>query len=416
MRDPAARAGTGVIDRGRAITAELRTGLRPTPGFERPMILTTMRWFSVARLAHSLVAAGFSVSVCRPGGQALGLVEGLVNDAHLSRFRPLSSLLLGIRDANPDIILPGDEHALVLLRRVHSLIRGSDPRLADLISRSIGRLEYWSFIISRTAMANKTRRLGVLTPETRVIGDPAALDVWVSEQGLPVVLKTDGSCGGRGVAIIRQESDLVRAWRTLSAAPGLTRALKRSVFDADDSVSDMFLRRTRSAVNAQEFVTGREATASVACLNGRVLGSICLEVVQTSKPKGPASVVKRIDNHDMERAVAIIVGQFGLSGFCGFDFLITNLEKLYLVEVNFRATPTCHFLVEGTTLRSEPIILFPPDLDSSLSGETLNWARVDRPLDAPSLVRAGERAVARKDRRSSRIVARLGKRLTATGY
>ena len=35
-----------------------RPGLRPGPGFARPMILTSMRWFSVARLAHSLVEAG----------------------------------------------------------------------------------------------------------------------------------------------------------------------------------------------------------------------------------------------------------------------------------------------------------------------------------------------------------------------
>ena len=69
--DPAAGHGTfiaGVIDHRLALARENWPGLRPTPGFERPMILTTMRWFSAARLAHSLLEAGFAVSTCRPRG------------------------------------------------------------------------------------------------------------------------------------------------------------------------------------------------------------------------------------------------------------------------------------------------------------------------------------------------------------
>ena len=81
MRDPTATAGAAnVIDHRLALTRKNWAGLRPMPGFERPMILTTMRWFSAARLAHALTEAGFSVSACRPRAHALELVDGLASD------------------------------------------------------------------------------------------------------------------------------------------------------------------------------------------------------------------------------------------------------------------------------------------------------------------------------------------------
>ena len=42
-----------------------------------------------------------------------------------------------------------------------------------------------------------------------------------------------------------------------------------------------------------------------------------------------------------------LIRRFGLSGFCGFDFILTDDGDAHLLEINPRVTPTCHLLVEG---------------------------------------------------------------------
>ena len=119
-------AVAAAIDHGLAVKRADWTGLKPTPGFERPMILTTMRWFSAARLAHALSEAGFSVSACRPKGHPLELVDALTTDRVLRKLWPLRSIIAAIRAANPDLVICDDERALALLRRLHA--RVSDDR------------------------------------------------------------------------------------------------------------------------------------------------------------------------------------------------------------------------------------------------------------------------------------------------
>jgi hypothetical protein len=95
-------------------------------------------------------------------------------------------------------------------------------------------------------------------------------------------------------------------------------------------------------------------------LRGGVLALVCLEVVRPVKEKGPAAVVRIIDQPAMAEAARQLVGTFGLSGFCGFDFIITDSGNPKLLELNPRVTPTAHLLVEGDYLRTGTITLFPP--------------------------------------------------------
>ena len=119
-------AVASVIDRHLAPTSA-QGGLGPVLGFERPLILTTMRWFSAARLADSLLQAGYTVSSCRPRGHPMDAVDGMTANHHLNRLWRRRSLLAAIRNARPDIILPDDERSLSLLRRLY--IGTSGPRI-----------------------------------------------------------------------------------------------------------------------------------------------------------------------------------------------------------------------------------------------------------------------------------------------
>ena len=400
MQDQArASAVAAAIDRRLESGPEHPTGLRPTPGFERPLVVTTMRWFSAARLAHSLIEAGFAVSACRPRRHAMEAVDGLVADYHLNRLWRRRSLLAAIRKAQPDIILPDDERSLSLLRRLHSDVRIDDPQLANLIAHSLGG--DWSTVSSRTAFAAEARAMTIAAPETARIADFEELEHWAERKTYPIVLKTDGSWGGRGVAIVREASQLPRSWRKISGPPSLARALKRALFNLEAGHLFAWVRRIRPVVNAQEFVDGREATVTSACLDGDVQMLRCFEVVQVTEPRGPAAVVRIVDHPEMDRAARRLVERYGLSGFCGFDFILTETGEARLLEVNPRVTPTAHLLVEGGNDTGRIITLFPPaPVSSDASGAPLVGA-LDVPARAPWLVRRGD-AVASWERRPFR--------------
>ena len=76
MHEPAAASVASAIDYSLALADENWTGLRPMPGLERPMILTTMRWFSAARLAHALSRRAFRSPHATRGHTCSGSSKG----------------------------------------------------------------------------------------------------------------------------------------------------------------------------------------------------------------------------------------------------------------------------------------------------------------------------------------------------
>jgi len=407
MQQPASAAAiAGVIDHRLALSRPDWAGLRPVPGFARPMIVTTMRWFSAARLGHALVESGFSVSACRPAAHPLNVVDGLAGDHRLRRLRRLASLETAIRQSRPDVVLPDDERAWALLRRLHA--RTTDPETAKLIAHSLGHADAWPLIASRAAMVHEAQAAGVAVPETEVIGTAEAMNAWAARQGEPIVLKTDGSWGGRGVAVVRTAAHLPYAWRALSRPPTFPRAIKRAVVNREVDGLVARILRTRPVVNAQQFVEGREAIVTAASLAGEVRALVSLEVDRASEARGPAAVVRVIDHPDMADAARRVVERFGLSGFCGLDFIIGPTGEARLLELNPRVTPTCHLLVEGEQYRGHSIALFPPG--------TAVADVVDVPARAGALIRLGDEITARQRRALRRMGRRLTERLTVPRY
>jgi thioesterase domain-containing protein len=403
-----AGAVANVLDHRLALRRKDWIGVRPTPGFTRPLLLTTMRWFSAARLAHALIEAGFPVAACRPASHALEAVEGLTGQYRLNRLWRMRSLVSAIRASRPDIVIPDDERAVALLRRLQARTSGSDPELAGLVARSLGRAEAWPSITSRTGLATAAQALSIDAPPTAVVSDVESLSGWEP----PLVLKTDGSWGGRGVAIVPDATQLQRAWRSISTPPQFTRAAKRLVVNLEVAPLSAWLRRKRPVVNVQQYVDGREAIATVACVDGQVLALVCLEVVQASQARGPAAVVRIIDHPGMAEAARRLVGRFGLSGFAGFDFILTETGEARLLELNPRATPTCYLLVEGDFQRSRTVALFPADVIRGADAGASIAGELDVPVRSPALVHRGEELSARHHRPVIRAIRRLRARLT----
>jgi thioesterase domain-containing protein len=377
-------------------------GLRPAPGFARPMIVTTMRWFSAARLAHALTEAGFEVSACRPADHPLDVVTTLSADHRLHRLRRTAGLEAAIRASRPDLLLPDEERAWALIRRLHG--RTTDPAIKTLIEHSLGEPADWEQISSRTAVAREARKAGVAVPDTEVVPDLAAL----SGRQLPLALKTDGSWGGRGVALVRSSAQLAPAWAAMSRPPSYPRAIKRLVVNRDVDGLLARLRGRHPVVNAQQFVEGRDAIVTVACLSGQVRDLVCLEVVQTSSERGPAAVVRVIDHPGMEAAARAVVARFGLTGFCGMDFILTPDGTAHLLELNPRVTPTCHLLVEAGHPAGRALTLFP--------AEFVPVEVVDVPVRSLALTRLGSQLAARQTRPLTRMGRRLTQRLNTSRF
>jgi thioesterase domain-containing protein len=370
-----AEAAASVAD---GIARHLNTapGVQPTPGFERVLIVSTMRWFSAARLADAMVESGFTVSVCRPAGHPLEVVDGLAGDHPLHKTRPLRSIARAMRAAKPDLVMCDDERSLVLLRRLHSR-RPHD----EVLARSLGE---WTRMVSRAGVAEIARDAGVDAPETSVITDPSTL------RSFPVVLKTDGSSGGRGVAVVEQAS-VAQAWRDISRPPAPHVAVKRALVNRElHSLTATVLRR-RPTVNAQEFRAGKDAIATVASRDGEVLSLVCLEVVLAEELRGPSAVVRVIDHAGMAKAARRIVRRFGLSGFCGLDFVIGEDGTAWLIELNARVTPTCHLLFDAPRPVGQVLALFPFEHGASAYADC-----VDVPVRAPLLAERGRQLLVRQ--------------------
>jgi hypothetical protein len=127
-----------------------------------------------------------------------------------------------------------------------------------------------------------------------------------------------------------------------------------------------------------------------------VLAVICLEVVHSSEPQGPARSVRIIEHPEMAEAARRLVADLQLSGFCGFDFILAPNGEARLIELNPRVTPTCHLLVEGTHLVGHVLTLFPAPA-SSPDAPTMDGV-LDVPIRAPRLVQAARRRDRSADR------------------
>ena len=263
----------------------------------------------------------------------------------------------------------------------------------------------------------------VRCPQSAPVRSLSELVAWLDNKSLPAVLKTDGSWGGNGVAIVHDRSEAAKAYSRLVASPSVLRGLKRGLLNGDFGPIQELAKRTKPGASIQAFVEGRPGNAAVACMEGKVLAAVYVEVIRSQGATGPGTVVRVIEHPEMAWTVRAMVARLGLSGLCGFDFILDpHSGTADLIEINPRATPTCHLTsVDGRGLsealianlrrvkspkpRSEQahglVALFPQEMRRDPDSPFLQHAYHDVPLHAPDLVQMGL-AAATADRKSIR--------------
>jgi biotin carboxylase len=281
--------------------------------------------------------------------------------------------------------------------------------MLDVMERSLGPAASHAIIDSRSRLIDLARSEEIRVPETFAIATVDQLRAWLSQHGLPAVLKADETSGGVGVRIIHTAEAVEQAIERMSVRPATVHAGKQALFKRDPTLFVSSLHRRKLGVNVQRFIEGSDATSSVACWKGQIIASIRCEVLKTMYPMGPASVLRVIDNHEMDQSAERLIRRLGLSGIYGFDFrLEAHTGKAHLIEMNARATQISHLAMGAgrnlpaalhAMLSGEPvpqtkritekdiIVLFPQEWSKDPFSEFLTSGFHDVPWREPGLVK-----------------------------
>lgn len=393
------------------------------------LLVTAYRWPTTTRLALALSEAGLVVEALCPVGHSLQRVKFVAQVYRYRSLNPLRDLRNAITASRPDLIIPSDDTTAAQLHELYQLTNATDAggnKLRSLIAHSLGDPTNYPSFYSRAGIALLANAVGVPSPTTTNIHNHDELLGQLQNIDFPAVLKSDGSFGGMGVAIVRTRDEAERAFGELAAYNNLTRALKRLIVNRDANLILPWLRRTSAQVSIQRFLFGKRANAAVACWKGAVLAQACVEVIASNNATGPATIVRVISHPGMSQAVERLVSALGLSGLCGFDFILDSTDgSARLIDFNPRATQTCHLLSSERTqptlslaakLRGlppvvddhlvpyrGPIALFPHSLAYAPNSHNSEYADIDLPSGSPELVEVGREF----HRRNNRFLAKV---------
>jgi glutathione synthase/RimK-type ligase-like ATP-grasp enzyme len=321
------------------------------------------------------------------------------------------SVARAINRWSPDLLVCTDDLAVEELQILHQRIAATDDEAArhisDLIELSLGSPASFPAMTNKSTFLPLAELEGLRCPKTMIVPPTGLIKSAPKELSYPIVVKADHSEGGRCVRIASSDADLRAAvWELQIPITWRSRRFFGAILGSK-ALSQLQLRLRRT-ISLQQYIAGRPSNRAVICWKGKVLAGISVEAIEVSNEYGPASVVKIIDHPEMSMVAEHMVRRLHLSGFLGFDFVLDFANKAWLIEMNPRVTPICHFsLADGTNLagllytqmtgqlpptRPAPfhrdlIALFPDGILAFPSGKYLESCELDVPWDEPELVR-----------------------------
>jgi hypothetical protein len=369
------------------------------------LLATSTWWPAPARLAMVLRRLGFRVEAICPRGHPLRHTSAVARCIRYPFVRPLAGLRDAIGAAEPAFIVPCDDRAVHHLHRLHDV----DPcgRLAGTIADSLGASTNFGLLESRQDLLDAAIAEGIRVPHSMRLRCEADLDLW--REPFPWVIKRSMSWGGAGVRIVQSRAEAVHAFRTLARPISLGRALKRLVVNGDGYWLAPSLARSVPELTVQRFIAGKPASTTMACKDGEVLAQIGVRALGTQGPTGASTVVRVIDRPDMAESACRLAARLHLSGLHGLDFILDAQDNAWLIELNPRATQTCHLSIDGGVslaealavaysgahlrdVRATPVgttvAFFPQAWRSDPRNPLLQSATHDVPWEEPDLVEA----------------------------
>jgi len=377
------------------------------------LVFHTLQWPNAARLALAFCKADCLVYALCPRGHPLHGLRSVERTYPYAPFAPLRSLQAAIEEAEPDLISLCDDGAVTQLLRLYDRQDGSERlarQIRAVIERSLGTPDAYRLVAARSKLPSIAAPAGVRLPRTALVSTLDEIKEWLSREGFPAVLKADYSWGGRGVTVVSTLKEAERAFRTMTGPQDMARAIKRLVWDREPELFFQRLRGTKPVLSLQSFVRGKLANCAIACWTGEVIAGIGVEVLTTLGATGNATVVRVVDNSEMLETASRVVRWLGISGFCGFDFVLEETSgRAYLIEINPRATQINHLALGAgrdlpaalrARVSNEPvrqsravtdcdtIALFPQEWRRNPESSFLRTAYHDVPSEEPELIEA----------------------------
>ncbi|WP_413577672.1 ATP-grasp domain-containing protein [Bdellovibrio sp. HCB290] len=305
-------------------------------------------WTGISRLPSGLSRAGFDVVALCPTGSFLSKTKFLNQVMTYPTFTFTRSklvylwILTAMLRFKADIILPGDEDALLAMQNLANT-SSKIPGLGFLskkLRQFTAPREFDSVVLNKSRFVENCREWGVRVPKnTRVDSLEMALQE-VSSFGYPVVLKFDFGYGASGVTVCQNEVDLRKGFAkhsTVGFSKKLKELIKRLVFVVQES--------TEAGISLQQYISGPVGLVPFVAKNGHVFAiNPMLKHKTYPGATGPSSVVKGIDNPEVRNAVMVSASKLNYSGFGSLDFIIDEkTQDAYIIELNPRPVPTSHF-------------------------------------------------------------------------
>ena len=386
----------------------------PATGSPRTvLLLATTHWISTARLAMTLAALGCRVELMAPRGHPALSAETVSRHHTYWPMRPLAGLRRALIESQPDLLLLADELSFLLVEELaqsaQRVSSGENAAILALLQRSFGKVENLPLSRSRMALLSTAQDAGVPIPPSAPLRNAVDLQQLAERMPGPWMLKADATWGGFGVRRVDDAAQLRATWRQLQQPLDLPRSLKRGWCGKEWGHLRVWLSGNKRDVMAQGFVSGTERNALVVCKQGKIAAAVCFEVEQACYENGPASIVRVINDEAMLESMRRTVAALGISGFCGFDFILhEQTGEPLLLEMNTRPTQLahlplgagrdlcaalvrdvlgCHDLADRPNAASAGLVaLFPQEMKRDSSGASLGEAFHDLPWAAPRLM------------------------------
>jgi hypothetical protein len=380
-----------------------------TPGSKKKVLIVSTRpWPPAARVAAALARLGFQTATISPPDAMIRRIRSVRPRYYYRRWAGANSIARAVRAWRPDILVCADDRAISDVHRLHRHAAATggpaSAALMDLIETSLGEPASFPIARAKSTFMLFANSQGARCPQTVVLDDKNR-ETALRAASYPLVVKVDGSWGGLGVRLAYNDNEARTAIRQL-AGPAASSGLVQ-LFDRQSQSLGNPIRPDGKPISLQQYIVGRPANRAVACHKGKVLAGISVEVLESVREFGPASVVRIIDHPEMTTATATLVERLCLSGLLGFDFVLDPANRAWLLEMNPRLTPTCHLLLkngaatpdsrtamtkgdifETTHEMGTTIALFPQELLRSRRSQYLGACHHDVPWDQPELVRA----------------------------
>lgn len=325
------------------------------PAAPKALVLATQDWPLTAFLAMGLRRNGFVVEGLCPRRHALRNTAAVDRCFLFSLARPVHSLLGAIRSSSPTILIPGDDQSIYAIYDLHArCLRGGfsdSAKIMRLIERSLGDPQAFSVGRSKAALIRLARANNIRIPETSEINHVDELVTYCEAKSPPFVLKQDGTYGGLGVIVASTKDRAIKAFSRLRTRAKINVG-RQLLFKGNIWPALAMFASPSPIISVQQYIEGRPANRAVLCWRGRVLAGTTVMTLEADPfPNGPATVVEFIRDPEIDSAVETLVLRLGLSGFCGFDFILdTRTGHPYLLELNPRATSAAWL---GTKPRSD---------------------------------------------------------------